>query len=88
MFVKTEPFVQETGGGKKAPVIPKSQEVKYKKEPLYSTILQFPGPDSNPKVIFFNNSEIQTIRYRECLKRCDKCGHFEKIFMKFSCMVF
>ena len=61
MFVMTEPTVQETGGGKKAPVVPKSQEVKYKKEPLYSTILQFPGPDSNPKVIFFNNSEIQTI---------------------------
>ncbi|XP_023345527.1 thyroid receptor-interacting protein 6 isoform X1 [Eurytemora carolleeae] len=49
--VKENYLKQETGGGKKAPVVPKSQEVKYKKEPLYSTILQFPGPDSNPKLL-------------------------------------
>jgi len=43
-----ENFKQDTGG-KKVPVIPRSQEVKHKKEPLYSTMLQLPGTDQGNK---------------------------------------
>jgi len=41
--------------GRKAPAIPKSQEVKHKKEPLYSTILQFSANDGSKGMHVFDD---------------------------------